>query len=417
MEAKDSRMGSYAWRSILIGRDVIQRGARWRVGDGKKIKIWQDHWLPKKHPPQVFSYPVAEFESAKVDILIDSSRRQWNEEMIDGLFKAKEAELIKSIPLSREASEDILFWPHSSNGHYTCKIGYKFLKMEEELNGDSQMAINNEKELWKGVWSMCVPPKVKTLMRHACREAMPTKCALFRRTIAADHFCVRCHSAVEDSLHALWSCTKLDAVWSDTELWRVRGSAQFMMFKELLSWQASKATPVQQPRRPRNNWRPLPSELFKINFDGVVFPREKKSVIGFVIKDHRGLVIASCSKLVHQELCSADVEAMVAGCALSFALDVGVKRAGLECDSLTVIKWLMEEERLLVPLGLLIEDAKQSAQHFDKLLYSHVKRECNFVAHSLARYAIGILDFLVWIDDIPPQFYDVLQVDLIDLIE
>ena len=36
MEAKESRMGSYAWRSILVGRDVIQRGARWRVGNGKK---------------------------------------------------------------------------------------------------------------------------------------------------------------------------------------------------------------------------------------------------------------------------------------------------------------------------------------------------------------------------------------------
>ena len=39
MEAKDSRAGSYAWKSILKGRDVIQRGSRWQVGDGRKIKI------------------------------------------------------------------------------------------------------------------------------------------------------------------------------------------------------------------------------------------------------------------------------------------------------------------------------------------------------------------------------------------
>ena len=39
MEAKDSRMGSYAWRSILIERDVIQRRARQRVGDGKKKNL------------------------------------------------------------------------------------------------------------------------------------------------------------------------------------------------------------------------------------------------------------------------------------------------------------------------------------------------------------------------------------------
>ena len=77
MEAKDSRMGSYAWRSILIERDVIQRRARWRVGDGKKKKrIWQDHWLPRKHPLYVSSYPLVELESSTVDILINPNRRQ-----------------------------------------------------------------------------------------------------------------------------------------------------------------------------------------------------------------------------------------------------------------------------------------------------------------------------------------------------
>ena len=43
MEAKDSRSGSYAWRSILKGRDVIQRGAWWWIGNGKQVKIWQHH--------------------------------------------------------------------------------------------------------------------------------------------------------------------------------------------------------------------------------------------------------------------------------------------------------------------------------------------------------------------------------------
>ena len=127
----------------------------------------------------------------------------------------------------------------------------------------------------------------------------------------------------------------------------------------------------------------------------MVFPHEKKSRIGVVIRDHRGLVIASCSKLVHQELCSDDIEATTVGWALAFALEIGVKRAVLEGDSLNVIKCLMEEERLLVPMGLLIEDAKSLSHCFDELLYSHTKRECNVLAHSLARYVVGIPDFLV----------------------
>ena len=46
MEAKDLRVSSYTWRSILKGRDVIQKGSRWWVRDGRKIKIWQHYLLP-----------------------------------------------------------------------------------------------------------------------------------------------------------------------------------------------------------------------------------------------------------------------------------------------------------------------------------------------------------------------------------
>ena len=45
-----------------------------------------------------------------------------------------------------------------------------------------------------------------------------------------------------------------------------------------------------------------------------------------VIRDSRGLVIASCSKVVHQVLGVCEVEALTAVWALSFAFDVGVKK-------------------------------------------------------------------------------------------
>ena len=75
MEALDTRMGSYAWKSILIGRDVIQRGSRWRVGNGEKINIWQHRWLPRKHPPQLPTCPIDDFEHSLVSCLIDPNTR------------------------------------------------------------------------------------------------------------------------------------------------------------------------------------------------------------------------------------------------------------------------------------------------------------------------------------------------------
>ena len=46
IEASNAQASSYAWGSILKGREVLKKGMRWRVGDGSSISIWSDPWLP-----------------------------------------------------------------------------------------------------------------------------------------------------------------------------------------------------------------------------------------------------------------------------------------------------------------------------------------------------------------------------------
>ena len=60
----------------MYGRDVLKRGARWRVGNGESIKIWWHHWLPRKHPPPVISSPIPSMESAMVAELTDNNTRK-----------------------------------------------------------------------------------------------------------------------------------------------------------------------------------------------------------------------------------------------------------------------------------------------------------------------------------------------------
>nr|POE88837.1 hypothetical protein CFP56_43369 [Quercus suber] len=132
MEASDSRMGSYAWKSILVGREVIKRGSSWRIGNGEKVNIWQHRWLPRKHPPFLPICPIKDFVHNTVSSLIDPNTRQWHTDMVDGLFVEEDAELIKKIPLSKKVIEDVLYWPFTSNGEYSSKSGYRFLKEEAE---------------------------------------------------------------------------------------------------------------------------------------------------------------------------------------------------------------------------------------------------------------------------------------------
>ena len=71
MEAPESPSGSYAWRSILKGREVLVRGARWRVGDGESIKVWDDPWLPSLEHPRILSPIIDVLQEAIVDCLIN----------------------------------------------------------------------------------------------------------------------------------------------------------------------------------------------------------------------------------------------------------------------------------------------------------------------------------------------------------
>ena len=165
----------------------------------------------------------------------------------------------------------------------------------------------------------------------------------------------------------------------------------------------------------QQHWVPPPANLVKINFDGAVFSNDNFSGVGAKIRDENGLVLGSCTKRLAQAYSVVEVEALATTSALAFANDLGVTRVILEGDSLVVIKALREEEQLLSPTSLLLEDVRMLSQSFQKLLYSHTKREGNSVAHSLARYASSIPKFFVWMEDVPPCIQSLIQDDLASL--
>ena len=156
-------------------------------------------------------------------------------------------------------------------------------------------------------------------------------------------------------------------------------------------------------------------DVVKINFDGATCPKKKKAGIGVVAHDVNGLVLALCAKIKHQPYKAVEIESLAAATTLSLAIDLGFRRVILEGDSMEVIQALRENLQPLTPMGLLIEDVRRFSQNFDELLYSHTKRNGNAVAHSLAKYALSIPDFLVWIEDVPSHIFPIVQADLAHL--
>ena len=186
----------------------LERG-KWRVGNGESIKLWGDKWLPSLTHTSLQGPLVAELQDANVSCLINSS-------ILCRLFSHDEALEIRKIQLSQQSSEDALFWPYVQSGAYSAKSGYYFLKTEVRMSAPSKnQASVQTKSLWRRIWKLAVPCKVRNFVWRACRNAIPTNSNLVRHCVLDDSTCPLCSQCAEDVLHSLWSCPGLTRVWDD----------------------------------------------------------------------------------------------------------------------------------------------------------------------------------------------------------
>lgn len=178
MEAKNLSNASCAWKSILKGREVIKRGATWRIGKRDSVHVWSDNWLPIKSRPKVISARPDGGEVILVRELIDPVCRKWRVNAIDRVFYGFEASIIKNIPLCRFIQDDVLIWPFNPDGEYSVKSGYKFLQDSHLLQQHGPSTTESMKPLWEKIWTLGVPNKVKHLVWRACKNSIPTKANL-----------------------------------------------------------------------------------------------------------------------------------------------------------------------------------------------------------------------------------------------
>ncbi|KAL4626029.1 hypothetical protein ACB092_05G065900 [Castanea dentata] len=302
METRDSRASSYAWTSILHGRDVILKGCKWRIGNDKSVSIWQDFSLPQRHTPQVWSTVIELLVDAKVDMLIDASNWQWDHGLIDGIFTPEEVEVIKQIPLSQVEAVDSLFWPFTQRGEYTCKSVSESALHALWTCQELDVVWENE-DLWLCRWNnvfMDFKELLSWLVKH--------------------------QQNVELFFITTWS------MWTQRNQVRLNQpscSSHLLasMAKERLEeFLAVQPPPRTRPMVIRSQWQPPSLGLVKINFDGAVFSKENKSGIGVVISDDYGLVMALLAKQLPRVHSPLEIKALIVSTTLQFASNLGCFR-------------------------------------------------------------------------------------------
>ena len=383
-------------------------------------------------------------------------------DLLKALFRPEEAQLISSIPLGSASARDKVIWPHTQSGIYTVKSGYYFLSRDQDLLDGGASTPTPPKKLWKFIWSMSIPSKVRNFLWRAAKNAIPVKTSLVQRKVLTEETCDQCKMQPENVLHALWSCSCLDEVWMSDQVWSFRDTMTFSNFQHLIFhvieanmdlevfsmvvwslWhrrnqvrvgkavlplgqtlarvqqqlqdyyraQPMKSTPPQTIPHSNTWWTPPSGATLKVNYDGAVFHETNEAGLGAVIRNSAGRVLASSVERVTLPQTVAEVEAAAARRAILLAKELNLSSITLEGDSKIINRALQDAEQSFATFGNLIEEIKFHADSFLNCNFSYVKRKGNSVAHSLARHAKHVSGLFVWREEVPPPIVSVLLAD------
>ncbi|KAL5562410.1 hypothetical protein UlMin_032157 [Ulmus minor] len=210
LNARKGKHSSLVWRSLVWGRDIIEKGSRWRVGSRKNIDIFKDRWLPEPSNFKVTTPPMLPrvFKVAMLRLNNDD----WNKALIEYLFNANDVKAILSLPIGSFEHDDVLFWHFTKDGEYTVKSGYKVALDSRGCIEPSQPG--PMQHWWKILWGLKLPPKVKSFCWKLCKGWLPTSLALSWRGMKIDKTCFRCKSHIESIFHALWKCSLVKDIWT-----------------------------------------------------------------------------------------------------------------------------------------------------------------------------------------------------------
>lgn len=207
---------SYAWRSLLHGRELLTKGIIRRVGNGQKTRVWIDKWIDD--PVEGMRAPWIKNYFFDVNLiassLIDSSTRLWNPTALCEIFVPGDVQmLLKNQPAVLK--EDFYSWKLTRSGQFSVKTAYN-LAFEEKTRLSQPEAFNQPSinPLKEKVWKVLTVPKIKVFLWKALNGGLSVAELMEARGMKVDSGCQVCGGSTESINHILFECPLARLVWA-----------------------------------------------------------------------------------------------------------------------------------------------------------------------------------------------------------
>ncbi|KAK1568237.1 hypothetical protein Q3G72_022047 [Acer saccharum] len=425
---------SYIWRSLVWGRSLLLKGLRWRVGNGRSIRVFHDPWLPR---PSTFR-PISSDPGfdLRVSDLIARNHMDWDHSKLNQFLLPIDRSIVTSIPISTSGGQDFLSWHYDKAGRYSVKSGYRLAILETIRESSSNVSLT--KKWWNTLWRLNIPPKVRVFMWRACLNALPSLTNLWSRKVVEERSCVRCLSAIESSEHALFWCPESRKVWGRTRFdcffdslpplsvldtvslfWSSHSIDDLNLFcmvvwavwdhrnlfslyrKDLIIEQVvSKAevlleeyqhsisviTPVGGPSArppPCGDWIPPRPGCLKLNSAAISHKFNGCSALGAVIRDDKGTIIAACARKIFGVFSKESGVLLALRDGLLLAQFLGVPVWVAEIDFSPVCSLLHSPDSYFGDASFLIQDVIHLMSAVGVSSCQSISKEGNFLACNL----------------------------------
>ncbi|XP_062021454.1 uncharacterized protein LOC133738034 [Rosa rugosa] len=444
-------LAKQGWR--LLTQPHSLAGAIWRVGDGKQIDIWEDHWIPKC-PRYLIQKPHIVVQE-KVADLINTHTRRWNSEVVSELFPPHIAERILCIPLRRSATHDQLSWGPETRGHFSVKSAYWIARQQVLGNvltstsqGDPYI------ELWKRLWKAKVPGKVQICVWRACNNLLPTREQLLHKGYEGAVTCLLCNHGLETNNHIFGTCPtalnilyaapfslqhtllpnpifkewmleqaltlKADifekllmiiwGLWKNRNLkfWedKVQTAMDIMLacFTWLADFQRARSSSSVLTHKTIQKWQPATTS--KLNVDGAFNCQASHGGVGGVLRSTTGEFLAAFKQPVPHINSALHVELSAIWEGLLFIDNLQVQQVEIETDCLLAVHHINSEVGDLSELSSLVLDIQGKLQSMRGVKVQFAPRSCNSIAHRLASHAYDAVHRESWQGQPPPCIHD-----------